>query len=275
MKVILDNREPQTLKTLIMDKIPSMELRNLEIGDIIILDENDNVKLIFERKCIPDLLSSIKDGRYKDQSFRLKEYPLHNHNIYYIIEGSIINLVNGKNNYNEISQKSLYSAMFSLSYTKGFSLLHTSGIIETAEFIIHYYEKLVKDKSIKPYYNFNENIIINNEENNEKYETKDQATDEEKNNKKYNEKDEYSLQIKTSKKSFITKENINEIMLSQIPNISIHIAKSIMNKFNSLENLISKLKEDKNCLDNIKIITKNSERKISKNAIQNIINYLL
>lgn len=263
MKIILDNREPKTLKTLISDKIPSMELSNLEIGDICIYDDNNNLILLFERKSLNDLISSIKDGRYRDQSYRLNQYSLHNHNIFYLIEGSLINLNNGKNNYNEITEKSLYSAMFSLSYSKGFSLLHTSGIVETAEFIIHFYQKLLKDKSIKPYYNLKienydkENL---NDEISSSIEEKD---------------DEYSLQLKTSKKSFITKENINEIMLSQIPNVSIHIAKTIMAEFISLENLINKLKENKSCLDHLKIVTKNSQRKIGKNAVENIIKYLL
>jgi len=82
MKLVIDNREPKELKTLIQDKIENVELKNLEIGDIIFLDDNDNIVLIFERKSISDLISSIKDGRYSEQSFRLQEYPLHNHNIF-------------------------------------------------------------------------------------------------------------------------------------------------------------------------------------------------
>ena len=145
MKLVIDNREPKELKTLIQDKIENVELKNLEIGDIIFLDENNNIVLIFERKSISDLISSIKDGRYSEQSFRLQEYPLHNHNIFYLIEGS---LLNSRKQYNETIQKTVYSAMFSLSYSKGFSLLHTSGFVETADFIIYFYQKLVKDKYI-------------------------------------------------------------------------------------------------------------------------------
>ena len=43
------------------------------------------LQLIFERKSLADLISSIKDGRYIEQSFRLSECSLDNHNIYYII----------------------------------------------------------------------------------------------------------------------------------------------------------------------------------------------
>ena len=52
MKLVIDNREPKELKTLIQDKIENIELKNLEIGDIIFLDEHDNIVLIFERKSI-------------------------------------------------------------------------------------------------------------------------------------------------------------------------------------------------------------------------------
>jgi crossover junction endonuclease MUS81 len=262
MKLVIDNREPKELKTLIQDKIENIELKNLEIGDIIFLDDHDNIVLIFERKSISDLISSIKDGRYSEQSFRLQEYPLHNHNIFYLIEGTLLNT---RKQYNETIQKTVYSAMFSLSYSKGFSLLHTSGIVESAEFIIFFFQKLVKDKSIKPFY---QNINpINNRIHEETLETNE--------SKKIEDNNDYVSYIKSSKKSHITKENINEIMLSQIPNVSINIAKCILNEYNNIENLIKNLKENSNCLENLKVKNNNGERKISKNSIENIKTYLL
>jgi ERCC4-type nuclease len=262
MKLFIDNREPKELKTLIQDKIENVELKNLEIGDIIFLDDHDNIVLIFERKSISDLISSIKDGRYSEQSFRLQEYPLHNHNIFYLIEGS---LLNSRKQYNETIQKTVYSAMFSLSYSKGFSLLHTSGVVETAEFIIYFFQKIVKDKSIKPFYhNVNPiNDIIQ------------EKTDETIESKKNEDNNDYISHIKTSKKSHITKENISEIMLSQIPNVSINTAKCILNEYKNIENLIQKLRENRECLENLKVKNKNSERKIGKNTIENIKLYLL
>ena len=43
---------------------------NLEIGDFKIC-YNETIKTIIERKTINDLVSSIIDGRYKEQSLRL------------------------------------------------------------------------------------------------------------------------------------------------------------------------------------------------------------
>ncbi len=238
MKLVIDNREPKELKTLIQDKIENVELKNLEIGDIIFLDENNNIVLIFERKSISDLISSIKDGRYSEQSFRLQEYPLHNHNIFYLIEGSLLNT---RKQYNETIQKTVYSAMFSLSYSKGFSLLHTSGVVESAEFIIYFFQKIVKDKSIKPFYqNINPiNNIIQEE------------TVESNESKKNEDNNDYVSHIKTSKKSHITKENISEIMLSQIPNVSINTAKCILNEYNNIKNLLKNLRENSECLETL------------------------
>jgi ERCC4-type nuclease len=262
MKLVIDNREPKELKTLIQDKIENVELKNLEIGDIIFLDENNNIVLIFERKSISDLISSIKDGRYSEQSFRLQEYPLHNHNIFYLIEGS---LLNSRKQYNETIQKTVYSAMFSLSYSKGFSLLHTSGVVETAEFIIYFFQKIIKDKSIKPFYQ-NTNPIHN---------TIQDDTFETNESKKNEDNNDYVSHIKTSKKSHITKENINEIMLTQIPNVSMITSKCILSQYNNIENLIKCLRENNNCLENLRIKNKNGERKIAKNTIENIKIYLL
>ena len=102
---------------------------NLPIGDIIIKDFDENEKLIIERKTINDLASSIRDNRYNEQSFRLSECNLHNHYIYYLIEGSLSSL----NTHSRVNRASLLSAMTSLSYFKGFSVHRTLNVNETAE----------------------------------------------------------------------------------------------------------------------------------------------
>lgn len=61
---------------------------NLHVGDIVITDTDKQGEelLIIERKSLNDLAASIKDGRYSEQSFRLNQYPTHNHHIVYLIE---------------------------------------------------------------------------------------------------------------------------------------------------------------------------------------------
>ena len=211
--------------------------KTLDIGDIIITDEDDTTLLIFERKSIADMLSSIKDGRYLEQSFRLQNVNINNHFITYIIEGNI-----------NIPQKNIIiSSIFSLNYNKKFSTLRTSNVLETATFLFQYFKKIKKQKDLT---GLKENIS-----------TLQDKT--------------YVDVIKTSKKSNITKENICEIMLSQIPGISTQCAKTISKSYKTIVDLIIALQEDDSCLDNLKIETKNSNRKISKTAVQNIKIYLM
>jgi ERCC4-type nuclease len=86
MKLIIDEREHALYERLDEKlsymKTPSfviLEKQVLPLGDIIIqTDEGKNVLLI-ERKTYSDLLASIKDGRYEEQSYRLihsSGYPL-------------------------------------------------------------------------------------------------------------------------------------------------------------------------------------------------------
>jgi len=82
MKLLVDNREPRGLKELLSIRLEDkVEFLNLEIGDFQIIDNSKNVVLLVERKSYEDLICSIKDGRYSEQSFRLNEYPLDNHKI--------------------------------------------------------------------------------------------------------------------------------------------------------------------------------------------------
>ena len=77
-----------------------------------------------------------------------------------------------------------------------------------------------------------------------------------------------------SKKSNITKENIGEIMLSQIPGISIAAAQSIMQEFHTIKNLINILQEHPKRLEDVKIEYKNGPRKLNKTVIKNILEFL-
>ena len=70
--------------------------------------------------------------------------------------------------------------------------------------------------------------------------------------------------------------NIDEIMLSQIPGVSSAIAIVIMNKFETLQNLLNKLNEDSTCLQNLTYTnSKNQIRKLNKTSTENIVKFLL
>ena len=283
MIIKVDNREQELLKQInqLVLFVPSfkqlkVESANLPLGDIIISDDIEE-KIIIERKCLNDLLASIKDGRYEEQSYRLNGLNHPNHNIYYLIEGD----VNKMNRFKDTKMEkiTLYSAMFSLNYFKGFSVMRTFSLEETATFICNTANKLTKSETSgkKPYYENNKIIskIINNIIKTELDSENNENTNVEKEKEEQCEKDYVSV-VKKVKKENITPDNIGEIMLCQIPGISSVTALAIMDKFKSISNLIQEVQQNDECLKDISYVnTKGQTRKINKTSIVNIVKYLL
>ena len=235
----------------------TIEVLPLPIGDII-LEYLGKEIIIIERKSAADLEASIKDGRYEEQSYRLSNSEVHNHNIVYLIEGSLINRQN---------KQMLYSSMFSLNYSKGFSVLRSTSIQETAYIICNMAYKL------------NKNMLENKLSYYKNKEIKEEANDvDETDDTDKNEHQEisYCSVVKKVKKDNITPENISEIMLCQIPSISSVSAIAIMSQFKTMQNLISSVKADPLCLNSITCLnSKGQSRKLGKNIIANIIKFLL
>lgn len=283
MLIKVDNREHDLLKqiqNLVLFtpafKQLKVETAALPLGDIIIYDDNDanNEKLIIERKCLNDLLASIKDGRYEEQSYRLNGLNHHNHNIYYLIEGDINKANRFKDN--NIEKLTLYSAMFSLNYYKGFSVMRTLSMEETAIFICNTANKL--NKSDKKAYYENKQLVKRVEiEQNSIVEEQNSIVEVEveENLGKESDKDYISV-VKKVKKENITPDNIAEIMLCQIPGISSVTAIAIMDKFKTIPNLIQEIQQNENCLKDISYQnSKGQTRKINKTSLFNIVKFLL
>ena len=115
MKLVIDIRESSLIEN--VDKLLKydssfkdilIEKKSLDLGDIIIKNDEDKEILIIERKTISDLIASIKDGRYSEQSYRLNGVEHENHNILYLIEGSPKDLIYDK--------QTVYSSIFSINY---------------------------------------------------------------------------------------------------------------------------------------------------------------
>ena len=221
-----------------LDKEKAFEIRveALPIGDIIICDDEGNEKLILERKTINDLLASIKDGRYDEQSCRLSGHQIRNHNIVYLIEGSISNT--------HFNRSLIFSSMFSLGYYKGFSVFRTESVEESAFFLINTVQKMIRDKEREPYV---EGAPV-----------------------------DYISTLKKVKSDNINPANINELMLSQIPGISAQSAKVIMDKFKTIPLLLETIQADAKCLDDVCYTNaKGDKRKINKTCLTNIRAFLL
>jgi ERCC4-type nuclease len=274
MKIRVDNREQELLKHIreLIGNIPLFKeldviVENLPLGDIII-SNNVEDKLYIERKSINDLSASIKDGRYEEQSYRLNGLNHPNHNIIYLIEGDINRVNRFKDN--KLEKITLYSSIFSLNYYKGFSVIRTFSIDETAIFICNTANKLKKGEADdkQPYYKNTQNTqtilkpisLEENETNNE------DTTGSDKN---------YVNVIKKIKKDNITPDNIGEIMLCQIPGISSVTAIAILDKFKTISNLISKIQENETCLKDISYTnSKNQVRKVNKTCLVNLVKFL-
>jgi len=284
MIIKVDTREQELLtniKKLVLFlplfKQLKVETENLPLGDIIIADDKEE-KLIIERKTINDLLSSIKDGRYEEQSYRLNGLEHHNHNIIYLIEGDVNKVNRFKDNQTE--KLTSYSAMFSLNYYKGFSVFRTFNLDETALIICNMAYKLGKENTNgkKSFYtnikNKTNNEVANIQSENSPENIIQTGGDDE-NEIDVSEKD-YVNVIKKVKKDNVTVDNIDEIMLCQIPGISSVSALAIIKKFNTLTNLIKELEMNSDCLKDISYTNnKGQVRKINKTCIVNIVKFLL
>jgi len=252
MKLKIDYRETKIIELLnkneeLKTKKYEFSVENLVLGDFVICDDDDTEMLLIERKSISDLAASIIDGRYNEQSFRLNNNELHNHNIMYLIEGNL----QMYRPYSKINKKTIYSSMVTLNYHKGFSVMRSMNIQETVDIIIRMFDKMVRDNK-EGFYN------------NKHSPKQDNSVSEN--------KIEYVDVIKNEKKSNITPENINTIMLCQIPYISSTTAKSIL-KYYDYATLVTSI--DIIDLDIIKIVSNDGkERKLSSKIIENLKKYL-
>jgi crossover junction endonuclease MUS81 len=249
MKIVVDDREHsliKLLKALNNDyeyNIPIV-VEKMDLGDIAIHFDDEEI-ILMERKKLSDLASSIRDGRYKEQSYRLNGNSLHNHNIMYIIEGNICRY-NGK--FSKVKPETLYVSMFCLQYFKGFSVFRTMDVTETAEYILRITNKLRREKEKYGFYH-------------SKFVEKPKS---------------YTNVVKKVKKDNITPDNIGAILLSQIPGVSSKTAEIIINKYQTILNLLQCLEKNNNCLNDLTYKTsKGQDRRISQTAIKNIIQYLL
>ena len=239
----------------------ALRSESLPVGDVIISSaDGETDYIVFERKSLPDLAASIRDGRYKEQSLRLQAFPnVHSHNVVYIVEGDFSRY---NERFSKIGKGALQSAMCSLNYYKGFSVVRTMSLAETHDLVQSYANKLAASPA--PYGRYHP---VNKDQ--------DQAQDQDQDKDKDAAADYCSaLRVKQVKCENITPQNIGEIMLCSIPGVSNKTASVVMKKYTTLRALIEALKEGGSgeCLADIRLET---QRKLSKQCIQSIYNFLM
>jgi ERCC4-type nuclease len=254
MLIKIDSREESLKVECIMRIVNYKHVRIescvLDLGDIIIYDDNGLEIAIIERKTLNDLAASIKDGRYAEQSFRLNGCSVNNHNVYYLVEGCLASYNPKKT---RLEKKALLSSFTTISYFKGFSLHRTEDIGESAEWLLSFADKIRRSGH-----------KVNNTEDTTEDTTKDTT------------KMDYINVASRVKKENITKENIGAIMLSQIPSVSSSVAIAVMKKYDNIITLIKELEINQYALTDIYTETKQGkQRKISKTSQTNIYKFLL
>jgi ERCC4-type nuclease len=167
------------------------------------------------------------------------------------------------------------SAITSLNYFKGYSVIRTCSITETAELILNMVDKIERDMkkgktaafTIKSPISDTADIQIN----------EDEGIIEDREIVREIETKKYCEVVKKVKKENITKENMGEIVLCQIPGISSVTAIAIMKYVdNSIPKLLEILQNSPEELQLLKIGDKiEKQRKINKKNIESMIHFLL
>ena len=264
MRVIIDERERDLFEKcsgILSGNTLAIQLERevLPIGDICIKTDDGKDVLLVERKSLQDLLASIKDGRYEEQSYRLiHSGGYHVHSVIYVIEGILSTLRT------PMERRIVYSAITTLNYFKGFSVMRTSSVGETADLLIWMAEKIERNfaKSVIPYYLQPYYQNVTHSEN--PIHPSETVTP-----------PNYCTVVKKVKKDNITQNNIGEIVLCQIPGISSVTAVAIMQKFSTFPKLLKQLETDSNCMNDITITANGKTRKISKTCIESIKHFFI
>jgi ERCC4-type nuclease len=300
MKIVIDERERDLYESLYAllhsqtTPLPiQLEKDVLILGDISIRrDEDDKEWVLLERKSLKDLVASIKDKRYEEQSYRLThstppDFQLHN--ICYVIEG-VLNTIR-----NPQERKMILGAMSSLYFFKGFQVMRTSSVQDTAEWILTLATKIERGlaEGKLPWFIRWEAVSAQQSEQSQTPSPNQPIAPSEPDvaqepvaptpittilGEREPEK-AYCSVVKRVKSANITPQNIGEIVLCQIPTVGPETAIAIMQKFNqSLPQLIHALEtQGKTCLEGITTLdtNKGNPRKISKACIENIHRFLL
>ena len=231
MKVIIDAREHA-----LWDECNRINYRSghttcvslasggLPLGDILFESDDGHPVLLIERKSMSDLLASIRDGRYKEQGCRLscvREYP--QHNVVYLIEGTMDSV---SRTMSSDDRRLVLAAMASTHYFKGFSVVRTMSLAETAEYIVWTADKIDRKLSegILPFVYRWASVKDGEISGEDAPSLVEKCSTHESADAGFS----YSSVVKPIKKDNITPENIGHLSLCAVPGISSTIAVAIM-----------------------------------------------
>ena len=155
MNIVIDVRENKLIELFENNNI-IFEKKQLEIGDII-LEKNDEIILLIERKTITDLIASIKDGRYKEQKTRILS-KINVENVLYLIEGRVDNI--------KFDEKAVFGSVTNMIFRDNIKLINTGTIKQSYNLILNLKKKFIEGTfEPKENLNYNESIKLNKKDN--------------------------------------------------------------------------------------------------------------
>lgn len=238
MKTYIDCRE-SGLITLCTNANFEFIQKSLDIGDILITNEEDVVLCIIERKTTSDMIASIKDGRYKEQHNRLVNNFDKKH-ILYIIENY--------KSFSTLIDKRLESSIIHSIFRDDLKFMFSKNLEDTFYMIQSIFERVQKNPSY-----FMPNQTCSSTETNNYFHQKN---------------------IKKTTNSI---ESVNANLFCQIPGVSSKTAFGLVGEFSTIYNMISTLKQLESEAEQISLLSgiKINSRKMNKSIVQNIIDFLL
>ena len=240
VKTIIDIRERDLIKSMKEMAVP-FETKQLDLGDIVFVDDNNIPLLVIERKTVNDLSASIKDGRAREQKARLIDlYVKQGIKVMYLVES----FHKAEANTRGMPFNTLLSSIVNTIVRDNIMVYHTPGLQMSTKFIVKLAEKLNEHYS-KGLYGSQET--------------------------------EYTSKLKMKKKENKKEEDSIIFLLCQVPKVSVTVAEVIRKEYPSLMSLCQAYTQKETetekelLLAGIKL---NKKRKIGKVISANIYRYL-
>lgn len=179
------------------------QVENLPVGDIEIRNASNNPIVIIERKTVADLMASIVDGRYKEQTTRL--HAITAAQVWWIIEGNPVTYHRDAQ-----AQSRMCAAIASLGLLRNFTPVRTTNTHETALLL----KKMLAKAEELP--QFREATVMQEGKGAEGASAPEAAVA------------DYHHPHKKFKSDCITRDNIQTMMLAQVPGVSTSRATAIL-----------------------------------------------
>lgn len=206
VEIRVDYRESALINHLKSDSNADVFEDNLELGDIQIIDNDNGINLVFERKTISDLAASLKDGRYKEQKCRILSHYNPKH-VTYIIEGSTGPISTDRYGLTNSVYEGIY---INTMYRDGIHILFVDDVQDTAKWIRKVATKVIQNPA-----KFAEGCG-----------QRDYVS---------------SCKAKSKKSDNVTPETCYIMQLCQVPGVSVKIARNIQEKYKTYRELITVL----------------------------------